>query len=51
MAWALPWNVRYLLTKENLPLETARYEEIRKTATIIGEPSSRIDKKEKPGRR
>ena len=46
-----PQNGKQSLTKENLPVDTARQEEKRKAATIMEEPSGGLHEKEKHGRR
>ena len=51
MVWTPLQNGRQSLAKEDLPVDTARQEEKRKTATIMEEPSDGLHEKQKPGRR
>ena len=39
------------MAKEDIPIDTGRKEEKRKTATIIEEPTDGLHEKQKPGRR
>ena len=50
MLWPPPYNGRQSLAKENLPVDTARQEKKRKTATIMEEPSDGLYEKQKSGR-
>ena len=47
MVWTPPYNGRYSLAKEDLPVDTARQKEKRKTATIMEEPSDGLHEKQK----
>ena len=51
MVWTPPQNGRWSLAEEDLPVDTARYEEKRKTATIMEEPSDGLHEKQKNGKR
>ena len=51
MVWTPSQNGRQSLAKEDLPVDTARQEEVRKTTTIMEEPSDELHEKKKPGRR
>ena len=50
MVWTPPQNGRQMLAKEYLPVDTARQEEKRKTATITEEPSDGLHEEQKHGR-
>ena len=51
MVWTPPQNGRQSLAKEDLPMDTARQGEKRKTAIIMEEPSDGFHEKQKHGRR
>ena len=49
MVWTPPQNGRQSLAKEDLPVDPARQEKKRKTATIMAEPSDGLHGKQKHG--
>ena len=51
MVWTPPQNGSQSLVKEDLPVDTARWEEKRKIATIMEEPSDGLHENQKLGRR
>ena len=50
MVWKPPQNGRQSLAKEGLPVDTARQEEKKKTATIMEAPGDGIHEEQKHGR-
>ena len=51
MVWTPPQNGRQSFTKDDLPADTARQEDKRKTETVMEEPSDGLYEKQKYGRR
>ena len=51
MVWTPPQNARQSLAKDDLPMNTARQEEKRKTAAFMKKPGDGLHEEQKHGRR